>query len=114
MEPGWSVGRRGLVSRLALLVLAVAGLVFLVLRAGAFGAPQPSFRDLGAPLYVLVHLGAIGMLLALQAIFILDVFANARLSDLRRVLWTLALVLGNVLAMPVYSVLHLRRARIAS
>lgn len=71
-------------------------------------------RDLGGPLYVLVRLGAIGMLLGVQAIFILDVFANARLSDLRRVLWTLALVLGNVVVMPVYWVLYLRRARIAS
>jgi len=51
----------------------------------------------------------IGTIMTLLAIYIIDVVVNPRLGWTARVVWIVALALGNVLAMPIYWALHLRR-----
>jgi hypothetical protein len=105
------VGRWPLWARVTLLLVALSGLLFLVLRTGAFGAPQPGVLDLRGLPYLVVHLLVIGALLAAQALFLLDVIVNARLNDTARIIWGIALFVGNVIAMPVYWAMHLSRSR---
>ena len=94
-----------------LLVVTLAALAFMVLRTGAFGAPKPAFLDLEGLPYLLAHLLVIGALMGALAIYLLDVFANTRLSDPARVAWAVALFVGNVFAMPLYWLLYLSRPR---
>jgi hypothetical protein len=45
------------------------------------------------------------------AVLLWDVFNNPRLGDTARTVWAVALCVGNVVAMPVYWIVHLRRSR---
>jgi hypothetical protein len=105
------VGRWPLGARVALLLVVLIGLLFMVLRTGAFGAPQPAFLELRGLPHLIANLLLIGALLAAQAAFLVDVIVNARLSDTARVVWGIGVFLGNVLVMPVYWAIHLSRAR---
>jgi len=108
------VGYRGALARCALLVLTLLALGYLALNARVFGIQRPGFLDLagaGAFVYVLVTLSAIGTIIALLVIYILDVVANPLLGWTARTVWIVALALGNVLAMPIYWALYLRRKR---
>jgi hypothetical protein len=96
----------------ALLLVVLTGLLFMVLRTGAFGAPQPAFLELKGLAHLIVTLLLIGALLAAQAVILVDVIVNARLSDTARVLWGIGVFLGNVLVMPVYWAIHLSRSRV--
>lgn len=89
-----------------LLVVPLAGLLYLVLRTGAFGAPELRTRGLasffGSFLVIILLLGA-------QATYLTHVVAaNPRLSDVGRVAWGIAILALNVVAMPVYWLLYLR------
>lgn len=110
-EPSWSVGAQGAAVRWTVLALTLLALAYLLLFTGAFGLPTGWRSAGGVAAYVLIHLGAIVLILALLAAYILDVVANARLSWTGRTVWIVALALGNVLAMPVYWLVHLRRGR---
>jgi len=45
------------------------------------------------------------------AVLLWDVFNNPRLGDTARTVWAVGLCVGNVVAMPVYWIVHLRRSR---
>ena len=65
---------------------------------------------LGAgPLSFLIHLGTIVWLLGLLAVSLIDIFRNPRLGETARAVWVVVLVLGNMLALPAYWLLYIRR-----
>ena len=59
----------------------------------------------------LLHLGTIFWLLGLLAISLVDVFRNPELTESHRTVWAVALVAANMLALPVYWLLHARGPR---
>ena len=61
----------------------------------------------GLPSFLL-HLFTIFWALGLLAISFVDIFSNPRLSQTWRIVWVIVLMLGNMLALPVYWLLYLR------
>ena len=61
----------------------------------------------GLPSFFL-HLSTIFWLMGLLAISIVDIFSNPRLTETPRIVWVIVLMLGNMLALPVYWLLYLR------
>jgi len=48
------------------------------------------------------HLGIMGLVLALTILYIVHLFRTDRVPPDKKALWAVVLLLGNVLAMPVY------------
>ena len=111
LETRWAAGRWSLIPRLLVLAGSLASLAYLVLSVGAFGAPEPEFLDAQGLWSFGVSLVVIFALMGLLAIYIVDVLANPRLNDRARVIWGIALAAGNVIAMPIYWLIHLSRPR---
>lgn len=110
----WSPGQWGLAGRALLLAVTLGVLAYMVLWTRAFGLPRPAFLDaeglagFGITLIVIVALcGAL-------AVFVWDVFSNPQLGETARIVWSVALCVGNVVVMPVYWALYLSRARTPS
>jgi hypothetical protein len=77
--------------------------------AAAAGGGDPD-NELSVPFAVLIALHLFTMLvtLALIVIYVIDVFRNPRVDPDHRVLWLILILLGGIIAMPVYWWLHLR------
>ncbi len=91
----------------------VAYMVFfmaVIAIAATAGGGDPD-AELPIPFGFLLALHLLTMLitLALIVIYVIDVFRNPRVSQDHRILWLILILLGGLLAMPVYWWLHLRR-----
>ena len=77
--------------------------------AAASGGGDPD-GELPIPFGVLIALHILTMLvsLALIVIYVIDVFRNPRVDPDHRILWLILILLGGLIAMPVYWWLHLR------
>jgi hypothetical protein len=56
-----------------------------------------------------VHILTIFLIIGLQIYYIVDVFNNKRVGQDQRVIWVIALILGGMLAMPIYWYLNIWR-----
>ena len=77
--------------------------------ASVAGGGEPD-GNLPIPFGVLIALHLLTMIvtLALIVIYAIDVFRNPRVDPDHRVLWLILILLGGIIAMPVYWWLHLR------
>ncbi len=60
-----------------------------------------------------LHFATMVLIIALLIVCIRDVFRNDELPNDRRTLWAVVLFLGNVMAIPIYWWLYMRRGRAA-
>ena len=68
-------------------------------------------NDLFIPFGVLMglHVFTIVLLIGMTALYAVDAFRNPRVKHDQRVLWLIVLLLGGVIAMPIYWWLYVRR-----
>lgn len=89
-------------------------LLFFALIAVATirGGGEPD-DQLPVPFGVLIgfHVGTILLALAATAAYVVDAWRSPQVKRDERTLWVLVLLLGGMIAMPVYWWLHLRTAR---
>ena len=57
-----------------------------------------------------IHLLTIALTLGLLVVYIIDVFKNKKVKNDIKALWAIILILGNVIAMPIYWYLYIWRA----
>src|SRR4030095_5425561 len=75
---------------------------FFLARAGGDSAIEPSFL-LIVPLHFLTML----VITALTVFYIVNVFRNERVDKDKKVLWTIVLLMGSMIAMPIYWYLYI-------
>lgn len=86
-------------------------LVFIVYSFGWMSRGGGAERTFPAAFqYVfLAHIVTMVLMFALTAVYVVHVFRTDRLASDRRVLWGIVLILGNVIAFPIYWYLYLWR-----
>jgi len=86
---------------------------FFIVVAAAFvqGGADPDDAGFLIPFGVLMglHIGTMVLIIALLIVYIRDAYSNPRLDDNKRVFWAVVLFLGNMIAMPIYWWVYLRR-----
>lgn len=86
--------------------------LFFIAIIGAAAARQGHGRsDLPIPFGTLLvlHLTVICLTIGLLVVYVRDAYVNPLIDDDKRVFWAVVLFLGNVIAMPVYWWLYMRR-----
>jgi hypothetical protein len=88
---------------------------FLLFFAFIFGmiALDPGelqgFFALGFLLVMLIHFLTIFLIIGLQIFYIVNVFKNDRVGKDQKIIWTIALFLGGLFAMPIYWYMNIWR-----
>ena len=76
-------------------------------QAAAGGSRPPENLERLFSLLLVGHVGTMIVTTGLLVFYIVHVFKNSALSDNTRILWTIIILMGNVVAMPVYWYLHI-------
>lgn len=81
----------------------------LILEATLRNAGDPD-NDLLIPFGVLIglHVFTMVLLLGVTVLYVIDVFRNPRVKSDQRVLWLIVLLLGGLIAMPIYWWIYVR------
>jgi hypothetical protein len=90
------------------LIVGIAIALLGVLYAPEGELPMP-FNMLGGLAYMVVMLTLPILVPALVVFYLVYVFRKPGLSGVERALWTVAVVAGSVIAMPVFFYLHILR-----
>ena len=99
-------GGRLLVGLATFLPLIYLFVFFAIFLCGFFGP-----RDATLPLWFFaVHVFVMLPSLILMVVYILDVFRNDQMRPDTKVLWTVVLLMGNTIAMPIYWLVYVRSA----
>ena len=61
----------------------------------------------GLPLFA-IHAATILVMFGLLAVYVVDIFRNQRFPEHKQILWCIALLAGNAIAMPIYWWLYVR------
>lgn len=107
-------GRAG---KILLLAATIWPLIYMVLFMGFIitmvlsmqqsgGGPAPAPAQWFAGIFVL-HILTILLVIALTAIYVVNVFRNDRVKENQKPLWAIVLLLGGMIAMPVYWYLYI-------
>src|SRR5882757_6389751 len=97
----------GLVSFLPIALIIVYGIFFISMFTSVF---RESVRQKGPPAFLLGNMGYLQVTMALLVIsalgllifYLIHAINNTRLDNTDRLVWVLALLLGNVVAYPIY------------
>ena len=102
--------RRSLLLIVTLWPIAYMLFFFAVVGIATVAGGGDPDNDLPIPFGLLVALHLLTMLvtLALIVIYVIDVFRNPRVDPDHRILWLILILLGGIVAMPVYWWLHMR------
>jgi hypothetical protein len=82
-------------------IVLFIGTAFVMIMSDITGGGQSSMSPVEKiilPLHFLTML----VMLVLLVVYVLDVFKTDRISQDKKALWVVVLILGNVIAMPVY------------
>ena len=102
--------RRSLLLVATLWPIAYMLFFFAVVGIATIAGGGDPDNDLPIPFGLLLALHLLTMLvtLALIVISVIDVFRNPRVDPDHRIMWLILILLGGIIAMPVYWWLHIR------
>jgi hypothetical protein len=115
MDPhaGYIVGvNRTLLGALTLWPLLYLVFFFIVVGIATIqGDGDPDDAGFLIPFGVLMglHIGTMLLIIALMIVYIRDAYSNPRVDDNKRTFWAIVLFMGNMIAMPIYWWVYLRR-----
>lgn len=83
----------------------------VILIATVQGDGDPDDAGFLIPFSVLMglHIGTMLLIIALLIVYIRDAYSNPRIDDNKRTFWAIVLFMGNMIAMPIYWWVYLRR-----
>ena len=86
-------------------------LFFVFIFSSIFFRPSPGGEESGPPfffaVFIALHLFTMLWIIALTVFYMVKVFRNDRVEKDKKVLWTVVIFMGNMIAMPIYWYLYI-------